>query len=154
MERAFLSNGRTVWASIYEAVDQRTEATVALKVLHPEHNADAELTQRFTQEARLAAQIRHPNLVAAHDCGWLGGKRFIVLELVQGSSLSALLGNEPLPWQRSVPLVSLAVAGRRDGRRSDGVRGLAAGGEQRPAGEHGEQQGRRGRGDLAGPGLA
>lgn len=92
-------------ASIYEAIDQRTEASVALKVLHPEYNTEPELTQRFTQEARLAAQIRHPNLVPAHDFGWVGGKRFIVLELVRGSSLSALLDGGPLPWQRSVPLV-------------------------------------------------
>lgn len=92
-------------ASIYEATDQRTEATVAVKVLHPEYNTNAELTRRFAQEARLAAQIRHPNLVPAHDFGWLGGKRFIVLELVRGPTLSTLLGTGPLPWQRSVPLV-------------------------------------------------
>ena len=92
-------------ATIYAAIDQTMKGLVAVKVLHPEFDTDAELVRRFTQEGQLAAQVRHPNLVAAHDLGWIGGRHFIVMQLVEGERLSDMTRDKPLPWARSVPLV-------------------------------------------------
>ncbi|HEY0139127.1 MAG TPA: serine/threonine-protein kinase, partial [Nannocystis sp.] len=72
---------------------------------------DPILVRRFAQEGQLAAQIRHPNLVPAYDLGWVGGRRYIVLELVDGTSLNARLKDGPLPWARSVPIVLDVLAG-------------------------------------------
>jgi len=98
-------------ATIYAAIDMTTKARVAVKVLHPEHDQDVLLVRRFVQEGQIAAQIRHPNLVPSYDLGWVGGRRFIVLELVDGKSLNARIKDRPLPWAQSVPLLLDVLAG-------------------------------------------
>jgi len=98
-------------ATIYAATDQTTKGCVAVKVLHPEHDQSADLVRRFTQEGQLAAQIRHPNLVPAHDLGWIGGRHYVVMQLVHGERLPALMQSKPLPWALSVRLVLDLLAG-------------------------------------------
>ena len=92
-------------ASIYAATVTTTMAVAAVKVLHPEHNQNPDMVRRFLQEGQLAAQIRHPCLVPAHDLGWIGGRRYTVLELVEGRSLAAQIAEGALPWERTVPLM-------------------------------------------------
>jgi len=92
-------------ASIYAATVTTTMAAAAVKVLHPEHNQHPEQVRRFLQEGQLAAQIRHPCLVPAHDLGWIGGRRYTVFELVEGRSLAAQIAEGALPWERTVPLM-------------------------------------------------
>lgn len=92
-------------ATIYAATDQTTKGIVAIKVLHPEHDQDPDLVRRFTQEGQLGAQIEHPNLVPAHDLGWLGGRHYIVMQLVHGSRLTVVTRGKPLPWQQTVAYV-------------------------------------------------
>jgi serine/threonine protein kinase len=98
-------------ATIYVATDQTTKGCVAVKVLHPEHDQNADLVRRFTQEGQLAAQICHPNLVPAHDLGWIGGRHYVVMQLVQGEGLLAMMKCKPLPWEQSVRLVLDLLAG-------------------------------------------
>jgi serine/threonine protein kinase len=98
-------------ATIYAATDQTTKGCVAVKVLHPEHDQSADLVRRFTQEGQLAAQIRHPNLVPANDLGWIGGRHYVVMQLVHGERLPALMQSKPLPWALSVRLVLDLLAG-------------------------------------------
>lgn len=98
-------------ASIYAATVTTTMAAAAVKVLHPEHNQNPEMVRRFLQEGQLAAQIRHPCLVPAHDLGWIGGRRYTVLELVEGRSLAAQIAEGALPWERTVPLMLDLLAG-------------------------------------------
>ena len=98
-------------ATIYAATDQTTGGVVAVKVLHPEFDTDADLVRRFTQEGQLAAQIQHPNLVSAQDLGWVGGRHFIAMQLVEGERLSDMARDKPLPWERSVRLVLDVLAG-------------------------------------------
>ncbi len=74
-------------AMVYRATDRRTGGQVAVKVLHPDHAVDESEVKRFVQEAQVAAQVRHPNLVRSHDFGGVGGWHYIVKELVQGGSL-------------------------------------------------------------------
>lgn len=65
--------------------------TVAIKRLHPEHARDPEFVAMFLDEARLAARIRHPNVVPIVDVVALAGQLFLVMEYIQGESLSRLL---------------------------------------------------------------
>ncbi|MFY0531460.1 protein kinase domain-containing protein [Nannocystis pusilla] len=83
-------------STFYRAKDRRMGVAVGVKVLHPEYNKDPELLRRFTQEARLASQVRHPNLVPAFDFGRLDGKRYIVFELVEARTLQDLIVEEAL----------------------------------------------------------
>jgi hypothetical protein len=65
--------------------------TVAVKRLHPQFALDPEFVAMFLDEARLAARIRHPNVVATVDIVASEGEPLLVMEYVDGESLSALL---------------------------------------------------------------
>src|SRR6185369_8344505 len=64
--------------------------TVAIKRLHPHCAKDPEFVSMFLDEARLAARIRHPNVVQTLDVVALDGELFLVMDFVQGESLSKL----------------------------------------------------------------
>jgi len=76
--------------------------TVAIKRLHPQFAKDPEFVSMFLDEARLAARIRHPNVVQTLDVVALEGELFLVMDYVQGESLARLLRashkkKQPLP---------------------------------------------------------
>jgi len=76
---------------VFLAEDMNLARPVALKVMRPEQKADPEGWQRFLREARLAARLSHPNIVAVYDVGEEGGRPCIVMEYVEGETLSDLL---------------------------------------------------------------
>src|SRR2546423_11530700 len=65
--------------------------TVAIKRLHPQFAKDPEFVSMFLDEARLAARIRHPNVVSTLDVVARDGGLFLVMEYVQGETLSRLV---------------------------------------------------------------
>jgi serine/threonine-protein kinase len=65
--------------------------TVAIKRMHPHFAEDPEFVSMFLDEARLAARIRHPNVVPTLDVVALAGELFIVMEFVHGESLARLI---------------------------------------------------------------
>src|SRR5580658_1611621 len=65
--------------------------TVAIKRLHPQHAKEPEFVSMFLDEARLAARIRHPNVVPTLDVVATDGELFLVMEYVQGESLAKLV---------------------------------------------------------------
>jgi len=64
---------------------------VALKLLLPEFARDAAVVERFEQEARIAAGLRHPNIVTIYDIGEDDGRRYIAMEYVRGKALHQVL---------------------------------------------------------------
>ena len=91
--------GRGGMGEVYLARDTTLGRRIALKVLRYSHTADARSVQRFAQEARAASSLNHPNIVTIHEIGEMEGGRFIAMELVEGQSLSALIG-QPCPVGR------------------------------------------------------
>ncbi|MBI3207215.1 MAG: serine/threonine protein kinase [Myxococcales bacterium] len=77
--------------------------TVAIKRLHPHFAKDPEFVAMFIDEARLAAGIRHPNVVATLDVVALEGDLFLVMEYVEGDSLSHLVKRVHARDQRIPP---------------------------------------------------
>src|SRR5215510_6074346 len=65
--------------------------TVAIKRLYPQYARDPDFVAMFLDEARLAARIRHPNVVDTLDVVSSGGELFIVMQYVQGESLARLV---------------------------------------------------------------
>jgi len=65
--------------------------TVAIKQMHPQLAEDPEFVAMFLDEARLAARIRHPNVVPTLDVVALAGELFLVMDFVQGESLARLI---------------------------------------------------------------
>jgi serine/threonine protein kinase len=83
--------GRGGMGEVYEAADHHLDRTVALKVLRPELAADRRFLARFRREARTAARLGHPGIVAVHDIAENDGRAFIVMELVPGVTLGELV---------------------------------------------------------------
>lgn len=85
-------------ATVYFAHDTRLERDVALKVMHP-HLAEgmlgADFIARFRREARAAARLTHPGLVAVHDQGIDGEVSYLTMEYVAGSNLRIRLSSAP-----------------------------------------------------------
>jgi serine/threonine-protein kinase len=78
-------------ATVYQALDTRLDRTVALKVMHPAFTEDADFVDRFIREARSAARLSHPNVVAVFDQGMDGSTVFLAMEYVEGRTLRDVL---------------------------------------------------------------
>src|SRR5256885_615867 len=77
---------------VFEAVDDRLERRVAVKLLHAQLSAHPEVAARFANEARAVNIVRHPGLVDVYELGRLDdGGHYIVMELLDGETLSARL---------------------------------------------------------------
>ncbi len=77
-------------ATIYAAIDLRLDRQVAVKVMHSHLAQDEQFVTRFIREAKAAASLSHPNIVAVLDQGWNQGGApcvFIVMELIEGATL-------------------------------------------------------------------
>lgn len=101
--------GRGGMGVVYRARQGSLDRIVALKLMHPALAAEPEHAARFLREARLAASLRHPGIVAIYDLGRLDGVPFFTMELVEGSSLDALLGDGPVAAARAAELVMIVA---------------------------------------------
>lgn len=87
----FLGGGMS---HVYRATDTLIGRTVAVKILTPEGSKDQEVRERFLQEARLAGNISHENVISIFDFGEIEGCPFMVMEFLQGESLRTLIAND------------------------------------------------------------
>jgi serine/threonine protein kinase/beta-lactam-binding protein with PASTA domain len=78
-------------ATVYRALDLRLDRVVALKVMHQLFAENDQFVSRFNREAKSAARLSHPNVVAVYDQGEDDGYVFLVMEYVQGRTLRDLL---------------------------------------------------------------
>jgi Tol biopolymer transport system component len=87
---------------VYRASDQRLGRDVALKVLKPSLAHDQDRLRRFEQEARAAAALSHPNIVAIYDIGMHKGAPYIVSELLEGQTLRERLHAGPVSQRQAI----------------------------------------------------
>ena len=96
---------------VYKAYQRSLDRFVLLKRLRAEHRGDEVLARRFEAEARLAARIRHPNVVALHAYGHDDEGAYLVAEFVEGMDLAALLARGRLPVGLAVYVLEAAARG-------------------------------------------
>jgi serine/threonine-protein kinase len=113
-------------SSVYRGTDTRLDRPVAIKIMDPRFADDRSFVDRFVREARSAAQLHHPNVVAVHDQGFdvapgsETGLAFLVMELVDGGTLRELLTQQgpldvPLALTIAEPVLSALAAAHRAG---------------------------------------
>ena len=110
-------------ASIYEGIDTRLDRKVAVKIMHPHLAQDEQFVERFIREAKAAASLSHPNIVAVQDQGWNQSGTpavFIVMELVEGHTLREYLHEQGrLSYQDAIrfllPVLSALAAAHKKG---------------------------------------
>jgi serine/threonine-protein kinase len=92
---------RSGMATIYRATDLRDNRTIALKIPHPDMEADPILFDRFKREAAIGERLRHPNVMQVY-----GGEErshiYMVMEWCQGRLLRSILDEEQLPQERAL----------------------------------------------------
>jgi serine/threonine-protein kinase len=84
-------------ASIYEALDTRLDRKVAVKIMHAHLAQDEQFVERFIREAKAAAALSHPNIVAVQDQGWNQSGTpaiFLVMEMIEGHTLRDYLNEQ------------------------------------------------------------
>ncbi len=87
---------------VYRARDLRLNRDVAIKVLPGSFSADSDWLRRFEQEARAAAALNHPNILAVFHLGTFEGVPYMVTELLEGETLRERLKRGPLPLRKVV----------------------------------------------------
>jgi len=87
---------------VYRARDIRLDREVAIKVLPELVTLDPERLLRFEQEAKAAAALNHPNILAVHQMGNYQGMPYLVSELLEGKTLTEHIRRGPLPLRKAV----------------------------------------------------
>jgi serine/threonine protein kinase/dienelactone hydrolase len=112
--------GQGGMGAVYRAHDTRLLRTVVLKVLTPEHIANAEKRRRLMLEARAASALNHSNIVTVYEIGSDRDVDFIAMEYVQGQSLACRIPQEGLPLGRALDY-AIQIAGALANAHSEGV---------------------------------
>src|SRR6266508_725774 len=98
--------GRGGFATVFRAIDTTLEREVALKILHPQLLADSTFVQRFRQEARTLAALRHPQIITVYEVGEAEGRLFIAMDLAHGPSLAQSIARRGrIPWSEALELL-------------------------------------------------
>ena len=90
--------------AVYKARDTHLDRFVALKFLPAEKVADPDRKRRFVEEAKAASALNHPNIVTIHDIASEDGRDVIVMEYVEGKTLTELIGRKGLPVAEALRL--------------------------------------------------
>jgi len=108
-------------ATVYLALDTRLDREVALKIMRPDLAQDPAFVARFHREARSAAQLSHPNVVAVFDQGQDAGQMFLAMEYVPGQTLREVLDAEGALSPRAATDIMLPVLGALGAAHEAGI---------------------------------
>ncbi len=96
---------------VFRARDERLGRDVALKIIRPSSSSNPDHLRRFEQEARAAAALNHPNILAIYDVGFEGASPYIVSELLEGKTLRVRLAEGSIPVKEAAGYAMQIVQG-------------------------------------------
>ncbi|MEO6569442.1 MAG: protein kinase, partial [Opitutaceae bacterium] len=103
--------GRGGMGVVYRARQPALDRTIALKLLLGGPYSSAETVERFRAEARAAAALRHPNIVALHEAGEVDGQPYLTMDFVAGRNLAELAKTTPFSPRRAAACVERIARG-------------------------------------------
>jgi serine/threonine protein kinase len=105
---------------VYEAEDSRLGRRVAVKFLPPEMAQDSQLIERFQREARASSALNHPNICTIHAIEQHDRQHFLVMELLEGQTLSQLMARQSFPMEKLIPM-AIQIADALESAHSKGI---------------------------------
>jgi Tol biopolymer transport system component len=105
---------------VYRGRDTRIDRTVAIKVLPSHLASNPDLRSRFDREARAISSLNHPNICSLFDIGSQGGVDFLVMEFLEGESLSDILKRGPVPTSELLR-IAIQIADALDKAHKQGL---------------------------------
>lgn len=96
--------------AVYKALHIAMRKIVAIKILHREYTDHPDFSGRFRREAKAASRLDHPNIVTVTDFGVSDGTAFLVMEYLEGQSLTKLIDEGPLPIAQALALFDQILA--------------------------------------------
>ena len=97
--------GQGGMATVFKAYHAALDRYVAIKALHPAMMEDPGFLARFQREARVVAQLEHPNIVPIYDYAEHGGRPYLVMKFIDGETLKARLARGPLSNEEVLRIV-------------------------------------------------
>jgi serine/threonine protein kinase len=115
---ARIGEGET--ATVFKAYHAALDRYVAIKALHPAFTEDPTFLARFQREARVVANLDHPNIVPIYDFSAHGGTPYLVMKFVAGESLTIKLSHGPMPLEECTRILG-AVGGALSHAHHSGI---------------------------------
>ena len=98
--------GRGGMGEVYRARDTKLKRDVAIKILPDEFSRDGDRVSRFQREAQVLASLNHPNIAAIYGLEEASQTRYLVLELVEGETLSDRIARGPIPVEEALDIAT------------------------------------------------
>src|SRR5271168_981145 len=105
---------------VYEAEDARLHRHVALKFLPHDLTHDHQALERFQREAQAASALNHPNICTIYDIGEENGQAFIVMECMEGQTVTDRIDGQPMEIEQLVEL-GIQIADALDAAHAKGI---------------------------------
>jgi serine/threonine protein kinase len=103
--------GQGGMGSVFEAEHRDTKKRVAVKCLHPVLATDPEIAERLVREAQATARVRHPNVVDVYDVGRDGELVYLVMQYLEGETLTQMILRRDVPVHAMIALLLPAIRG-------------------------------------------
>src|SRR5688572_317267 len=97
------------FGDVFLAVHTQSGAEAVVKMLKPEMSSHRDIVTRFFNEARAAASIHHPGIVAVHNMGYAGDRAYLLMERLRGEDLETRLSRGPLAIEQALRFLRQAA---------------------------------------------